>query len=104
MRIDAKKRRRKVPVIPRLENLESRQLLSGTWTPLAQSAPGGVGTMMLMPDGAVIAPINAASTTWAKLTPDSAGSYINGTWSLLANAHDSRLYNATQVLPDGRLF
>jgi hypothetical protein len=43
-------------------------------------------------------------TAWYKLKPDSNGSYINGTWTALASMNDSRLYYASMVLPDGRVF
>ncbi|MGA7224008.1 MAG: kelch repeat-containing protein [Candidatus Acidiferrales bacterium] len=42
--------------------------------------------------------------SWMKLTPDAKGSYINGTWSTLATEPVARLYFASQILPDGRLF
>lgn len=87
-----------------VQRLEARMMLSGTWTLLSQTAPGGLGTMLLLPDGSVIASLNGASTDWARLTPNAAGSYINGTWTRLASMHDSRLYDASQVLQDGRLF
>jgi hypothetical protein len=58
--------------------------------------------MMLLPDGSVLAASGGAE--WARLTPNSSGSYINGTWTRLADANDSRLYDASQVLPDGRVF
>jgi hypothetical protein len=41
---------------------------------------------------------------WYRLTPDSHGSYINGTWTTLASMHDTRLYCSSDVLPDGRVF
>jgi hypothetical protein len=39
-----------------------------------------------------------------KLTPDDRGSYINGAWTTLASEPIARLYFASQILPDGRLF
>jgi len=42
--------------------------------------------------------------TWMKLTPDAMGSYINGTWATLTTEPVARLYFASQILPDGRLF
>jgi hypothetical protein len=39
-----------------------------------------------------------------KLTPDDRGSYINGTWTTLASEPIARLYFASQIMPDGRLF
>src|SRR5438105_396754 len=85
-----------------VEALEARTLLA--WTPLVRNAPGGIGTMMLLPNGTVMAQINGISADWALLTPDAAGSYVNGTWSRLASMHDTRLYDASQVLQDGRVF
>ena len=42
--------------------------------------------------------------TWMKLTPDAMGSYLNGTWTTLASEPIARLYFASQIMPDGRLF
>jgi regulation of enolase protein 1 (concanavalin A-like superfamily) len=88
------------------EPLEPRTLLSGTWTPLAHGAPGSVATMLLLPNGSVIATLDGDNpgSDWGLLTPDASGSYINGTWTKLANANDTRLFDASQVLQDGRLF
>ena len=82
----------------------------GVWTPLNNMAPDtNVGVMLLLSDGTVMAKtISCACDTignvWDKLTPDSTGSYINGTWSRLSPMHDTRLYFASQVLKDGRVF
>src|SRR5665213_3048878 len=86
--------------------LESRMLLSGAWTQLAHAAPGSIDTMMLMTDGTVIAPSDgdSAGNDWVKLTPDSTGSYINGTWSVIAKSNDTRLFDSTQVMQNGNLF
>ncbi|MCB9896534.1 MAG: hypothetical protein H6825_00895 [Planctomycetes bacterium] len=62
---------------------------------------------LLLGDGTVMAAQNNGSTignAWYKLTPDASGSYVNGTWSTLASAHDTRLYYLSQVLTDGRVF
>ena len=80
---------------------------AGTWTPLAHTAPAGVNLLLLLPDGTVMAARNDGSSIgsgWYRLTPDSTGSYVNGTWSLLATAHNSRLYYPAEVLRDGRVF
>src|SRR5258705_3030901 len=81
--------------------------LPGTWTPLVHQAPGGSNLMLLLSDGTVMVSNNNGMTigsAWYKLTPDVHGSYINGTWSNLATAHDTRLYYPSQVLRDGRVF
>ena len=85
------------------EALEPRTLLSGTFTQLLHSPPpGGIGTMLLEPDGSVIASLGTSQ--FARLVPDANGSYVNGTWTVLANPNYTRLYDSTQILPDGRLF
>ena len=87
-----------------LETLEKRTLLSGTWSALNQGAPASIGTMELLSDGTVMAQGDGVSNAWYKLTPDSTGSYVNGTWSTLASMNLQRLYTATNVLTDGRVF
>ncbi len=77
---------------------------AGTWTPVTNSAPGSIGLMLLLSDGTVMAHNSGVSATWYRLTPDSAGHYVNGTWSTLQPMHDSRLYYSAQVLKDGRVF
>jgi uncharacterized repeat protein (TIGR01451 family) len=62
--------------------------------------------MELLSDGTVMASGAAgfASNAWYRLTPDATGSYSSGTWSSLANMSVARLYDATNVLQDGRVF
>jgi hypothetical protein len=89
------------------ESLEPRTLLAGTWTPLANLAPTGTSTMLLLSDGSVMVQRGSAgeevSNVWYKLAPDPAGSYVNGTWSALAPMQLQRLYYASNVLKDGRV-
>jgi hypothetical protein len=82
------------------------------WTPLKNAPPFGTpGTMLLESDGTVLVhnePDNntiAATSDWWKLTPDSHGSYVNGTWRQIASmpAGYAPLYFASAVLPDGRM-
>jgi hypothetical protein len=80
---------------------------AGTWTSLAHTAPAGVNTMLLLSDGTVMAASSTGgngSANWYRLTPDIHGSYVNGTWTTLASMVDSRLYYASQVLTNGRVF
>jgi hypothetical protein len=77
---------------------------AGVWTPLAHTAPGPVGLMMLLPDGTVMAQNSGTSVAWYRLTPNTNGSYVNGTWTTLASMHDNRLYGSSDVLKDGRVF
>jgi uncharacterized repeat protein (TIGR01451 family) len=67
------------------------------------AAPNSIGTMELLSDGSVMAQAGGTNT-WYKLTPDAGGSYVNGAWSQIANMNLGRLYYATNVLQDGRVF
>jgi hypothetical protein len=82
------------------------------WTPLQNPPPFGTpGTMLLESNGTVLVhnePDNdttGGTTDWWKLTPDSTGSYIDGTWSQIASmpAGYTPLYFASAILPDGRM-
>ena len=76
---------------------------AGTWAALVNPAPGNPQDLCLLTDGTVLAQ-NGGSTTWYRLTPDTHGSYVNGTWTTIAPMHDTRRFMATQVLRDGRVF
>src|SRR5579871_545413 len=94
----------RVHLPPALEPLESRVVPTGTWTKLANAAPSGIGTMLLMSDGTVLAEGANTVNNWYKLTPDASGSYVNGAWSTLASMHHTRLYMASTVMPNGRVY
>ncbi len=79
-----------------------RAVAGGTWTPLANSAPDYMSLMVLLSDGTVMC-LGTDSTNWYRLTPDTNGSYVNGTWTTLASMNSSRLYCSSQLLRDGRL-
>jgi hypothetical protein len=88
---------------------------AGTWQPLKNPpnfpaigslGPGGAGTPILMTDGTVIMQNNgygSADGTAFRLTPDSSGSYVNGTWSQIASLPYAPIGAAEAVLPDGRV-
>lgn len=71
------------------------------WTPLAHTAPGQIGLMLLLSDGTVMAH-RPNSNTWYRLTPVN-GSYVNGTWTTLSPMFDTRLWYSSAVLRDGRV-
>ena len=76
------------------------------WTPLTNqspSGPDGIQIMIQATDGSILVQAYDGQS-WMKLAPDAKGSYINGTWSTLASEPVARLYFASQVLTDGRLF
>jgi hypothetical protein len=58
--------------------------------------------MILLTDGRVMVQ-EEAQAHWHALTPDSSGSYVNGTWSTLADMSFWRRYYASGVLKDGRV-
>ena len=93
----------------RLESLEPRQLLTGTWQTLAptnpSAGPTGEQAMNLLSDGTVMVQSGqgSASATWYKLSPSASGSYVNGTWSPLAPMNLARRDFNSAVLPDGRV-
>jgi Kelch motif protein len=71
---------------------------------LVHQPPNGAYLPFLLTDGTVMFQGNN-SATWSKLTPDSSGSYLNGTWSQLASLPSgySPDYFASAVLADGRV-
>jgi hypothetical protein len=82
------------------------------WTALVNPPPFGTpGTMLLESDGTVLVHdepdnnVTGGTNLWWKLTPDSSGSYIDGTWSQIAPmpADYTPLYFASAILPDGRM-
>jgi hypothetical protein len=80
---------------------------AGTWTPLTNTPPSGIGHMVLLSDGSVLAINSACNATgnWYRLVPDSTGSYLNGTWVAAGNLPTgyNPLYFASQVLPSGQV-
>ncbi|MFO0826816.1 MAG: hypothetical protein U0572_01595 [Phycisphaerales bacterium] len=83
---------------------------AGTWIPVASNAPVvNAGVALLLSDGSVMVLGDAVGDdgigdVWHKLTPDSHGSYVNGSWSSVAPMPNSREYFSSQVLMDGRVY
>ena len=78
------------------------------WQALTNAPPFAAGAMFLLTDGTVMVQAlasGAGSPDWWRLTPDSTGSYVDGTWSQLASlpAYYGPGAYASAVLPDGRL-
>src|SRR5246127_5758372 len=78
--------------------------LAQTLQNLVHQPPIGAYLPFLLTDGTVMFQGNN-SATWSKLTPDSSGSYLNGTWSQLASLPSGYSPDdfASAVLADGRL-
>jgi len=78
-----------------------------TWTPLKHQPnfANGAGNHLLLTDGTVLCQDFDAGDWW-KFTPDKTGSYINGTWSQVANMPTGYgpLWYASAVLPSGKVF
>jgi len=82
-----------------------------SWQRTTNSPAENVGAMLLLTDGTVIAHQeddnngDVASLRWYKLTPDASGSYVNGTWSRIADMPTGYgpLFFGSAVLPDGRV-
>jgi hypothetical protein len=79
--------------------------MAGSWKSLTgKHVPAfGASTMLLLTDGRVLCQ-EVNSTSWFALTPDSYGRYDLGTWSAVASAKTPRLYYASALLRDGRVF
>lgn len=82
--------------------------MAGTWTGLVNQPNFNAGSMFLMTNGTVLCNQfdnagNYGTRKWWKLTPDNFGSYINGTWSPIADSINARTFFSSAVLRDGRL-
>jgi hypothetical protein len=73
-----------------------------SWTALQNPPRFGVSLCLLLTDGTVICQSGGA---WQKLTPNLSGSYVNGSWSRIANFPSSYVPDAyaSAVLADGRV-
>ena len=77
-----------------------------TWTPLVNQPGANVGAMLQLRDGRILVHEEQAgnSRNWHILTPDSTGSYVNGTWSSggqLPSGYAPWFFGS-QVLMDGQ--
>lgn len=79
------------------------------WTRLKNPPPFAGGTMLLASDGTVLVHVEpgpvGGTPDWYRLTPNSKGSYVDGTWSKLPSMPSgyAPLYFASAILPDGRM-
>jgi hypothetical protein len=77
--------------------------MPGTWQALEHQPWFCASTMLLLTDGSIMCQ-QENGRQWWKLTPDPFGSYVRGSWSKLASMRLARLYYASAVLADGRVF
>jgi hypothetical protein len=77
---------------------------SQTWQQTVNRPAEPVSTTLLLRDGRVLANVGEAGHWWI-LTPDTTGSYVNGTWKQAASLPDGyQPYEfSSAVLPDGRV-
>jgi hypothetical protein len=74
----------------------------GFWTQVTQLFPGGwPAHVALLPDGRVLCS-QRGENLWYTLTPDSNGSYVNGTWAKAPSSNLGRFGNTSFVLTNGR--
>ena len=76
--------------------------MAGTWQSLTNQPSFNTSTMILLTDGRVMVQ-EEATAHWHALSPDQTGSYLNGTWSTLADMSIFRRYYASGTLRDGRV-
>src|SRR6266436_3002133 len=104
------------PYRPAVEGLEQRTLLTGFWVGLNAANPSagptqGGQALMLLSNGEMMEagnnqpnPVSAVNTNWYRLTPDSSGNYVNGSWGSRSTMNTQRLYFPSQMLQDARVF
>ena len=85
-----------------VDRLEDRTLLASNWTALENQVPDEIQTMELLTNGDVMAA--SYTNAWYLLTPSSTGSYVDGTWSQLANEPTERLYDGSNIMQNGDYF
>ncbi len=81
--------------------------VAGTWTPVPANTvtnSNSLSAAAVLTDGSVLVQSAADWHVWSRLTPDSTGSYVNGTWSAVPPSAFGRLYYPFAVLKDGRFF
>jgi hypothetical protein len=81
----------------------------GTWSTLVSQflesvSPNGPQQPILLFDGTVLVPAYSENMHWYQLTPDSNGTYQNGTWSWVTASHVWRSASASQILSDGSVW
>lgn len=80
----------------------------GTWTALANLSPNqNQGVLFMLSDGTVICKSGGgggSGSVYDKLTPNSSGSYVNGTWTSLPAMNNDRRFYSSQLMQDGRMY
>jgi hypothetical protein len=77
---------------------------AATWTKLTNQSPSDPGTMMMLSDGTIMVQNYNTFNGWMKLTPSNTGSYVAATWSNLTPMSTQRLYFASNMMQNGKIF
>jgi hypothetical protein len=83
---------------------------SQTWTPLVNQPPAAIGAIVQLRDGRIFAheEQDGNPANWYFYTPDSTGSYLNGTWSgpmplpVINGVQYAPFFFSSQVMLDGK--
>ncbi|MGD0870714.1 MAG: hypothetical protein ABSB88_14250 [Bryobacteraceae bacterium] len=89
--------------------------MAGKWQSIAlppkvKSGAFNAGTMLLLTDGTVLVNNSGGSNTnnggseWLRFTPDPVNGYVGGSWGFESDMTNTRLFCASGVLRDGRVF
>jgi uncharacterized protein (TIGR03382 family) len=99
-----RQRRRAKPLVHKTASAtpQVRQPTGSPWTTTTNAPTFTASTMLQLTDGRLFVQDEDAVDWWF-LTPDSTGSYVNGTWSAGPSMSKARLYYASAVLMDGRV-
>jgi hypothetical protein len=76
--------------------------MAGTWQALTHPPTFNTSTMIQLSDGRIMVQ-EEATQHWHALAPDHTGSYVDGTWSPVADMSFWRRYYASGMLKDGRI-
>src|SRR5690242_18391450 len=77
---------------------------AGTWV-TNTNAPGPVGVALVLSDATILAQKGPGYSNWFRLSPDSQGHYVNGSWASNPglNMVNYRQFFASDVLPNGKV-
>jgi hypothetical protein len=82
--------------------ISTNALASGVWTALNNAPPTSVNSALVLSDGTILTDDGSGDIN--RLTPDSHGSYINGTWTRLNPMINPRMFFSTEMMTNGNVF
>lgn len=95
-----------VVTVPIFVNSWTNSTASSAASQKTAAGSSGIDVSLLLPNGDLMVhrDPNGESSVWYEITPDSSGSYADGTWKKLALMNHERLYFSSDVLPNGDVF